>query len=71
MSSDYIHCYVLSGEDAVQKWRNLIGPNKVYLSKYTQSNTLRSLYGITDTRNTFHGSSNQQEAMNEIDIIFN
>lgn len=71
MSSGSIHCYVLSGQDAIQKWRNLIGPNKVYLSKYTQPHTLRSLYGLTDTRNTFHGSSNQEEAINEINIIFN
>jgi len=47
---------VLLREDAIQKWRRMMGPTKVYKSWRTDPYTIRGTWGLTDTRNTTHGS---------------
>ena len=45
----------LQGENVIANWRQLIGPTKVTKTKYLNPDTLRHDYGISDTRNSFHG----------------
>lgn len=48
--------YILARENAILKWRELMGPTKVFKAKLTHPDTIRGKYGITDTRNATHGS---------------
>lgn len=51
-----MRAYILAREDAISYWRKLMGPTKVYRARYTSPNTIRAQFGLTDTRNTTHGS---------------
>ncbi|ORZ22244.1 nucleoside diphosphate kinase [Absidia repens] len=56
MTSGPFQAYILSSSDAIKKWRSLIGPTHPVRARIHQPDTLRALYGLTDTRNSFHGS---------------
>jgi len=60
----------LEGEDVIAKWRQLIGPTKVARTKFENPDTLRHDFGITDTRNGFHGSDSMDKAFYELSIVF-
>ncbi|TIB78742.1 nucleoside diphosphate kinase [Wallemia mellicola] len=70
MGSGDVRAYILEGENVITKWRELIGPTKLYLAKYSHPDTFRSRFGLSDTRNGFHGSGNENEAINEINVMF-
>lgn len=48
--------YILTDHNAIAKWRQLMGPTKVYQAQYTARDTIRGMYGLSDTRNATHGS---------------
>ena len=48
--------HILTSEDAIIKWRKLLGPTKVLQTQYTTPNSIRGMFGLTDTRNAAHGS---------------
>ncbi|KAF9914832.1 Nucleoside diphosphate kinase 6 [Lobosporangium transversale] len=70
MTSGHFYALILEKPNAITDWRALIGPT--HPPRFTESHdyflpptpsarinapdTLRSLYGMTDTRNSFHGS---------------
>nr|XP_005310883.1 nucleoside diphosphate kinase 6 isoform X1 [Chrysemys picta bellii] len=56
MASGPMRAYILAHEDAVARWRSLMGPTKVYRARNTAPDSIRGAYGLTDTRNTTHGS---------------
>lgn len=59
---------VLAGEDAVEKYRKLMGgPNPVA----AEEGTIRSLYGLSIEKNAVHGSDNAETAEREIRFFFN
>ncbi|KAM3172544.1 hypothetical protein ACTXT7_014307 [Hymenolepis weldensis] len=71
MISGPIGVYVLGGESAITKWRELIGPAKVYKTVLSQPSSLRGRLGLTDTRNGFHGSGKRDCDVNaEDEILF-
>lgn len=45
----------LCSPDAIQRWRNLIGPTRVFEGQWERPDSLRARYGLSDTRNGFHG----------------
>lgn len=51
-----MRAYILAREDAIRHWRELMGPTKVFRARYTSPATIRAQFGLTDTRNTTHGS---------------
>lgn len=51
-----MRAYVLAREDGIPHWRELMGPTKVFRARYTSPATIRGQFGLTDTRNTTHGS---------------
>ncbi|XP_028808936.1 nucleoside diphosphate kinase 6 [Denticeps clupeoides] len=70
MSSGPMRAYILARKDAVSYWRELMGPTKVYRARHVAPGTLRAQYGLTDTRNTTHGSDSIESAMREIAFFF-
>ncbi|XP_043275791.1 nucleoside diphosphate kinase 6 [Venturia canescens] len=62
--------HILAGNNAIRKWRELMGPTKVYQAQYTAPNTIRAIYGLSDTRNATHGSDSLESADREIKIFF-
>ncbi|KAK3542123.1 hypothetical protein QTP86_016480 [Hemibagrus guttatus] len=70
MSSGPMRAYILAREDAISYWRELMGPTKVFRARYTSPRTIRALYGLTDTRNTTHGSDSSESAEKEIAFFF-
>lgn len=51
-----MRAYILAREDAIHHWRELMGPTKVFRARHTAPTTIRAQFGLTDTRNTTHGS---------------
>ncbi|KAL7979774.1 hypothetical protein Chor_008112 [Crotalus horridus] len=60
MSSGPLRVYILAHEEAVSRWRSLMGPTKVYRALHTAPGSIRGTLGLTDTRNTVHGSGEPQ-----------
>ena len=56
MSSGETEALVLARHRAVEKWRELMGPTKPTYAKSLSPSSIRGLYGLTDTRNSVHGS---------------
>ncbi|XP_072436352.1 nucleoside diphosphate kinase 6-like [Chiloscyllium punctatum] len=70
MTSGPMRAYVLAREDAIQRWRYVMGPTKVFRARYSAPESIRGTYGLTDTRNTTHGSDSPESAAKEISFFF-
>lgn len=70
MTSGPMRAYILAREDAITHWRGMMGPTKVFRARFTSPDSLRGQYGLTDTRNTTHGSDSIQSARREIAFFF-
>jgi len=77
MSSGSVHAHILAlpsklpnDTKAITTWRTLMGPTKVMKARYTEPNSIRGLFGLSDTRNCSHGSDSLETAMREINFFF-
>nr|XP_015830574.2 nucleoside diphosphate kinase 6 isoform X2 [Nothobranchius furzeri] len=71
MSSGPMRAYILAKEDGIRHWRDLMGPTKVFRARYTSPTSLRAQFGLTDTRNTTHGSDfHVEEWMDKDEPLF-
>ncbi|KAI7874595.1 nucleoside diphosphate kinase [Lichtheimia hyalospora FSU 10163] len=70
MTSGPFEALILESPNAIKDWRALIGPTHPVRARIHQPATLRALYGLTDTRNSFHGSDSDETAKNEIQFFF-
>ncbi|CAO1417491.1 unnamed protein product [Diamesa hyperborea] len=70
MSSGPTEVLILQRENAILKWRELLGPTKVFKAIYSHPDSIRGLCGLTDTRNACHGSDSPGSVLNEITSIF-
>ncbi|XP_059096025.1 nucleoside diphosphate kinase 6-like [Tigriopus californicus] len=70
MSSGPSHVHILAKENAIQDWRALMGPTKVFKTRFEQPDTIRGRFGLTDTRNCSHGSDSDETAKREIGFFF-
>ncbi|XP_053675943.1 nucleoside diphosphate kinase 6 [Anopheles nili] len=70
MTSGPSEVVLLSGDNAIQRWRSLMGPTKVLKSVYTHPDCIRSNFGISDTRNATHGSDSEQSVALERKFFF-
>ncbi|XP_071406232.1 nucleoside diphosphate kinase 6-like isoform X1 [Pithys albifrons albifrons] len=70
MASGPMWAYILAHENAVPLWRSLMGPTKVFRARHTDPDSIRGAYGLTDTRNTTHGSDSPASASREIAFFF-
>lgn len=48
--------HILARSNAISKWRQLLGPTKVYQAQYSAPDTIRGMFGLSDTRNAAHGA---------------
>jgi nucleoside-diphosphate kinase len=69
-SSGPMQSLILARPDAIQEWRKMMGPTQVYRAKVEKPDSLRSRFGLTDTRNAFHGSDSPVSAKREISFFF-
>ncbi|KAJ1981632.1 hypothetical protein H4R35_000631 [Dimargaris xerosporica] len=70
MTSGPFTALILEGPDAIRNWRSLIGPTHPIRARLSQPQTLRAQFGLTDTRNSFHGSDSYDTALREIKFFF-
>jgi len=70
MHSGPVQAYILAHPDAVQRWREVMGPTKTFRAQYEAPDTLRGSFGLTDTRNLCHGSDSHDSAVREISFFF-
>eukprot|EP01122_Echinamoeba_exundans_P012892 TRINITY_DN5521_c0_g1_i1.p1 TRINITY_DN5521_c0_g1~~TRINITY_DN5521_c0_g1_i1.p1 ORF type:complete len:161 (+),score=3.63 TRINITY_DN5521_c0_g1_i1:88-570(+) len=69
MNSGPVVAVVMQGPNAIQAWRDLIGPTHLVKARL-QPNTLRARFALSDTRNSFHGSDSVENALEEIEVLF-
>ncbi|KRT80610.1 hypothetical protein AMK59_5490, partial [Oryctes borbonicus] len=62
--------YILARENAIAEWRRLMGPTKVFKTQFEVPESIRGVYGYSDTRNATHGSDSDESARREIGIFF-
>ena len=70
MSSGPCQPLILAGQDAISRWRELMGPTKVFRTRFSHPESVRGRFGLTDTRNVSHGSDSEQTARAEINFFF-
>lgn len=70
MQSDVVIGISLVGNEAVGKWRKLIGPTNTQTACQEAPKSLRALYGTDGTKNATHGSDSCESAKRETDFFF-
>ncbi len=70
MSSGPISSHILARQDGIATWRKLMGPTKVFKTVYSEPDSIRGRFGLTDTRNSTHGSDSETTAQREIKFFF-
>ena len=68
LSSGPIVVMILEGENAVIKYRKLMGATN---PKDADEKTIRKLYGISIDKNSVHGSDSIENAKKEVEFFFN
>lgn len=68
MTSGPVVLLVLEGENAIQRWRDLMGPTN---SKEAPAGTIRGDFGTDVEQNASHGSDAPETAKVEIGYFFN
>lgn len=56
MASGEMEALVLAHSHAIEKWRELMGPTRPSHAKVLAPGSIRAHHGLTDTRNSVHGS---------------
>ncbi|XP_073505600.1 nucleoside diphosphate kinase homolog 5 [Phyllobates terribilis] len=70
MSSGPIIAMVLARHDAINFWRQIMGPSNSLQAKETYPESIRAIYGTDDLRNAVHGSYCLTSAEREIRFMF-
>lgn len=70
MTSDFAVGMELIANNAIQRWRDLIGPTNSLVAKEKAPKSIRALYGIDGTKNACHGSDAPETANRELNYIF-
>uniref|UniRef100_A0A5K4EW29 Nucleoside diphosphate kinase n=1 Tax=Schistosoma mansoni TaxID=6183 RepID=A0A5K4EW29_SCHMA len=74
MSSGPCLALLLAREDAVAKWREMLGPASVNEAKATAPESLRAQFTMTSGKNKeinlLHGSANEHEVEKDINVFF-
>ncbi|XP_010191671.1 PREDICTED: LOW QUALITY PROTEIN: thioredoxin domain-containing protein 3 [Mesitornis unicolor] len=61
---------VLTKENAVEEWRQLMGPTNPEVAKETSPETIRDQFAQDILSNAVHGSSNREHALKSIEYVF-
>ena len=68
MTSEPVVVQVLQGEDAVKKYRDVMGATN---PENAEDGTIRKMYALNIQENSVHGSDSDSNAKIEIDYFFN
>lgn len=60
----------LVAENAIEKWRKLIGPTNTLVAKEQAPDSLRAYFGTDGTKNAVHGSDSTASVKKEIGFWF-
>ncbi|XP_075442753.1 thioredoxin domain-containing protein 3 isoform X2 [Ascaphus truei] len=61
---------VLTKENAIEEWRNLIGPTDPEVAKTSCPNSIRAQFAQSILQNSVHGSSSEKHAVESMKFIF-
>ena len=67
MTSEPVVVQVLSGENAVESYRNIMGATN---PENAEPGTIRKLFALNVQENSVHGSDSPENAMKEIEFFF-
>lgn len=70
MSSGPILAIEIVGEDAIAKWRSLLGPTNSETARAERPDSIRAKFGTDNTMNAAHGSDSDETATTELDFFF-
>lgn len=70
MTSGTIVALHLAGDNAIAKWRQIIGPTQKEIALEKAPNSLRALYARSTTENLCHGSDSVDSAIRELTLVF-
>lgn len=70
ISEGPIVAFEIMGEDAVAKWREVLGPTDSALARQEAPNSIRAQFGTDTTYNACHGSDSKEAAKREADFFF-
>lgn len=69
MSNGPVEAIAFEGDNAIQKWRDIMGPTRIEV-RQTHPHTLRGMFARSDTKNVLHGSDSLTTANSEIGFFF-
>ena len=70
MSSGPVYALGLAREDAIEGWRNMLGPKEVPKAKEEAPESLRAQFAVDDAINSLHGSDSEDTAKKELQFFF-
>ncbi|KAL3693178.1 hypothetical protein R1sor_006829 [Riccia sorocarpa] len=70
MTSAPVYAMILEREEAVKKWRTLMGPTDSNKARIEAPNSIRAKFGIDGQQNCVHGSDSPEAAVREISTFF-
>ncbi|XP_052079993.1 thioredoxin domain-containing protein 6-like isoform X38 [Mytilus californianus] len=70
MSSGPVLALGLARDDAVEGWRNMLGPKEVNKAKEEAPESLRAKFAVDDAINSLHGSDSEDTAKKELEFFF-
>ncbi|XP_074841587.1 thioredoxin domain-containing protein 3 [Carettochelys insculpta] len=70
MSEGLSMVMILTKENAVEEWRQLMGPTDPDTAKESSPDSIRAQFAQDILRNAVHGSSNKEHALKSIEYVF-
>ncbi|KAI7903792.1 uncharacterized protein BX663DRAFT_505250 [Cokeromyces recurvatus] len=70
LSSFTVCVFILEKENAIQDWKDLMGPANYKKAKKANPNSIRALFGENISQNATHGSDSVINAKKEIEFMF-
>ncbi len=70
MTSDVVIGMEIMRDNAIETWRNIIGPTSTQAAQQQAPNSIRAMFGTDNTRNAVHGSDSGPSVKRESEFFF-
>jgi len=70
MTAHQVEWWLAEGDDAIRRWRALIGPTHLPRARSEAPLSIRGRWARSDVKNCVHGSGNRDEAAVETKLVF-